>query len=413
MATRVVMPKLTDTMEEGVVLGWKKHEGDQVAAGDVLAEIETDKAVMDLEAFGSGTLRKVLAGEGQTVKSGALIALIAEPDEDIDSAMNEAVAPGQTAAPEQKPKPSMEVKPEIQSQRGQPEARDDKKAKEAEHTQEIQVKASPRARTLASERGIDLRTIKGSGPDGRIIERDLPEAKPGAVPAAPVDRPLSQMRKAIARTLVQSKAPVPHFYLTAEIAMDEAERLRHQLKRLYKVHPSVTDLLIKAAALALTKHPEINVSFAGETLRQHGSIDIGIAVGLDDGLITPILRNCVSKTLDQISSEAKELIDRARNKRLQPHEYEGATFSISNLGMFEVENFIAVLVPSQAAALAVGAIRDVPVVDNGAVKVGRRMKVTLSCDHRALDGLQAAKFLQQVKAVLEAPLQLVLGDGSR
>jgi pyruvate dehydrogenase E2 component (dihydrolipoamide acetyltransferase) len=413
MATRVVMPKLTDTMEEGVVLGWKKHEGDQVAAGDVLAEIETDKAVMDLEAFGSGTLRKVLAGEGQTVKSGALIAVIAEPDEDIDSAMNEGVAPAQTAAPEQKPKASTEVRPETQPQRGQPQAKDDKKAKAAERTHEAEIKASPRARALASERGIDLRTIKGSGPDGRIIERDLAEATPGAGTAATIDLPLSQMRKAIARTLVQSKAPVPHFYLTAEIAMEEAERLRHQLKRLYKVHPSVTDLLIKATALALTKHREINVSFVGEALRRHGSIDIGIAVGLDDGLITPVLRDCGAKTLDQISSEAKELIDRARNKRLQPNEYEGATFSISNLGMFEIENFIAVLVPPEAAALAVGTITDVPIIDNGTVRVGRRMKVTLSCDHRALDGMQAAKFLQDFKAILEAPLQLAVGEVRR
>ncbi len=413
MATRVVMPKLTDTMEEGVVVAWKKHEGDQVAAGDVLAEIETDKAVMDLEAFGSGMLRKVLAGEGQTVKSGALIAVIAEPDENIESAMKEGVAPGQTAAPEQKPKPSTEVKPEAQPQRRQSQSKDDKKAKEAEPTHEAEIKASPRARALASERGIDLRTIKGSGPDGRIIERDLPEATPGAGTAATIDLPLSQMRKAIARTLVQSKAPVPHFYLTAEIAMEEAERLRHQLKRLYKVHPSVTDLLIKAAALALTKHREINVSFAGETLRRHGSIDIGIAVGLDDGLITPVLRDCEAKTLDQISSETKELIDRARNKRLQPNEYEGATFSISNLGMFEIENFIAVLVPPEAAALAVGTITDVPIVDNGTVKVGRRMKVTLSCDHRALDGMQAAKFLQDFKAILEAPLQLAVGEVRR
>jgi pyruvate dehydrogenase E2 component (dihydrolipoamide acetyltransferase) len=410
MATRVVMPKLTDTMEEGVVLGWKKHEGDQVAAGDVLAEIETDKAVMDLEAFGSGTLRKVLAGEGQTVKSGALIAVIAEPDEDIDSAMNEGVAPAQTAAPEQKPKASTEVRPETQPQRGQAQAKDDKKAKAAERTHEAEIKASPRARALASERGIDLRTIKGSGPDGRIIERDLAEATPGAGTAATIDLPLSQMRKAIARTLVQSKAPVPHFYLTAEIAMEEAERLRHQLKRLYKVHPSVTDLLIKATALALTKHREINVSFVGEALRRHGSIDIGIAVGLDDGLITPVLRDCGAKTLDQISSEAKELIDRARNKRLQPNEYEGATFSISNLGMFEIENFIAVLVPPEAAALAVGTITDVPIIDNGTVRVGRRMKVTLSCDHRALDGMQAAKFLQDFKAILETPLQLAVRE---
>jgi len=411
MATRVVMPKLTDTMEEGVVLGWKKHEGDQVAAGDVLAEIETDKAVMDLEAFGSGTLRKILADEGQTVKSGALIALIAEPDEDIDSAMKEGVAPGPTAAPEPKPTPSTDVKPETQPQRGQP--KQNKTEKETESPHEVEIKVSPRARALASERGIDLRSIKGSGPDGRIIERDLPIAKSGAEPAAASDRPLSQMRKAIARTMVQSKAPVPHFYLTAEIGMDEAERLRHQLKRLHQVHPSVTDLLIKASALALTRHPEINVSFVGEAIRQHRSIDIGIAVGLDDGLITPVLRNCHAKTLGQISSEAKELIDRARSKRLQPHEYEGATFSISNLGMFDVDNFIAVLVPPEAAALAVGTIRDLPIVDNGTVTIGRRMNVTLSCDHRALDGMQAAKFLQEFKAILEAPLQLAVGDERR
>jgi len=411
MATRVVMPKLTDTMEEGVVLGWKKHEGDQVAAGDVLAEIETDKAVMDLEAFGSGTLRKILADEGQTVKSGALIALIAEPDEDIDSAMKEGVAPGPTAAPEPKPTPSTDVKPETQPQRGQP--KQNKTEKETESPHEVEIKASPRARALASERGIDLRSIKGSGPDGRIIERDVPIAKSGAEPAAASDRPLSQMRKAIARTMVQSKAPVPHFYLTAEIGMDEAERLRHQLKRLHQVHPSVTDLLIKASALALTRHPEINVSFVGEAIRQHRSIDIGIAVGLDDGLITPVLRNCHAKTLGQISSEAKELIDRARSKRLQPHEYEGATFSISNLGMFDVDNFIAVLVPPEAAALAVGTIRDLPIVDNGTVTIGRRMNVTLSCDNRALDGMQAAKFLQEFKAILEAPLQLAVGDERR
>jgi len=411
MATRVVMPKLTDTMEEGVVLGWKKHEGDQVAAGDVLAEIETDKAVMDLEAFGSGTLRKILADEGQTVKSGALIALIAEPDEDIDSAMKEGIAPGPTAAPEPKPTPSTDVKPETQPQRGQP--KQNKTEKETESPHEVEIKVSPRARALASERGIDLRSIKGSGPDGRIIERDVPIAKSGAEPAAASDRPLSQMRKAIARTMVQSKAPVPHFYLTAEIGMDEAERLRHQLKRLHQVHPSVTDLLIKASALALTRHPEINVSFVGEAIRQHRSIDIGIAVGLDDGLITPVLRNCHAKTLGQISSEAKELIDRARSKRLQPHEYEGATFSISNLGMFDVDNFIAVLVPPEAAALAVGTIRDLPIVDNGTVTIGRRMNVTLSCDHRALDGMQAAKFLQEFKAILEAPLQLAVGDERR
>jgi pyruvate dehydrogenase E2 component (dihydrolipoamide acetyltransferase) len=215
------------------------------------------------------------------------------------------------------------------------------------------------------------------------------------------------MRKAIARTTTQSKAPVPHFYLTIEIAMDEAERLRTQLKQTRRFHPSLTDVIVKAAAMALTRHPEINVSYIGDALRQHGSIDIGIAVGLDDGLIAPVLRDCGSKTLENIATESRELIERARNKRLQPHEYTGATFSVSNLGMFEVDNFIAVIMPPEAAAIAVGAVRDVPVVGPDGVKPGRRMNVTLSCDHRALDGVQGAKFLKEFKRILEHPQELM------
>ncbi|MGH7231757.1 MAG: dihydrolipoamide acetyltransferase family protein [Nitrospiraceae bacterium] len=441
MATRVVMPKLTDTMEEGVVLTWKKHEGDPVNSGDVLAEIETDKAVMDLEAFGSGTLRQVLAGEGETVKAGALIAVIAESDEDIEPALSEGTAASQTAAPEPKParkkdepsgseietassapSKSDEQKPKAQApERQKPEAEKSETQKpepkqgvpqklKAQQPEEPRLKVSPRAKAIAAERGIDLSTIQGSGPDGRIIERDIPEQQAdGATGAAAgaTERPLTQMRKAIARTMIQSKAPVPHFYLTTEIAMDEAERLRNQWKQVRRTHPSLTAVLIKAVTLALTRHPEINVSYADDKIRRHGTIDIGIAVGLDEGLITPVLRNCGGKTLEQIATDAYGLIERTRNRQLKPDEYTGASFSISNLGMFDVENFVAILVPPQAASIAVGMVRDVPVAENGAVRIGRRMKVTLSCDHRALDGMQGAKFLGEVKRVLEHPLELL------
>jgi len=387
MASRVVMPKLTDTMEEGVLVTWKKHEGDTVGAGDILAEIETDKAVMDLEAFASGTLRKLLVREGETVKAGALIAVIAGPDEDIDAALKDtiAVAPSPKVSP-----PALGPTPAVRPQ------------------EKITTKASPRAKTLASERGIDLATISGTGPEGRITEQDVLSAlaQKGTVPAGGVDIPLSQMRKAIARITTQSKAPVPHFYLTIDIAMEEMEKLLAKLKQSRHPHPSLTDILIKASALALGRHPEINVSYGGETLRRHATIDIGIAVGLDDGLISPVIRNCGAKTLEQIADDSRALIERARNRRLQPEEYTGATFSISNLGMFDVENFIAVLMPPQAAALAVGAMRDVPVAENGEVKVGRRMTVTLSCDHRALDGVQGAQFLKELKHILEHPQEL-------
>ena len=399
MASRVVMPKLTDTMEEGVVVKWKKREGDVVGSGDVLAEIETDKAVMDLEAFASGTLRRVLVNEGTTVKAGALIAVIAEPDEDIRAVLADSVAPATSVVriPEsKKDAASRSASPAP----GPPSSLGEEKDR---------IKASPRAKAMAAERGIDLSTVTGSGPGGRIVEEDVMKAGEAGVSRATgaTDRPLSQMRKAIARTTTQSKAPVPHFYLTTDIAMEEAETLRARLKQSRRSHPSLTDMIVKAAALALTRHPEINVSYAGDRLRQHGSIDIGIAVGLDDGLIAPVLRNCGSKALEDIAIESRELIERARNKRLQPHEYSGATFSVSNLGMFDVENFIAIIMPPEAAAIAVGSVRDVAVAVAGDVKAGRRMKVTLSCDHRALDGVQGAKFLKEFKRILEHPQELI------
>jgi pyruvate dehydrogenase E2 component (dihydrolipoamide acetyltransferase) len=394
MASRVVMPKLTDTMEEGVVVEWKKKEGDSVHAGDVLAEIETDKAVMDLEAFASGILRKVLAREGETVKAGALIGVIGEAEEDITAAERETLAPsslgGAIAAPG-KPQPA--PRPSGAPRRGE----------------EGRVLASPRAKALAAERGVDLSRIQGTGPEGRIVEDDVLKAAVPATAKLPAgdDQPLSQMRKAIARATTQSKAPVPHFYLTVDIAMEKAEQLRRQFKQDRRIHPSITDLLIKAAALALSRHPNVNASYTGDAIRRYAAIDIGVMVGMDDGLIAPVVRNCGGKSLEQISAESRELIERARSKRLEPPEYAGATFSISNLGMYGVENFIAVLMPPQAASIAVSAIRDLPVVENGALTVGRRMSVTLSCDHRALDGVQAAQFLKELKRILEHPQELL------
>lgn len=395
MASRVVMPKLTDTMEEGVLLAWKKHEGDRVQAGEVIAEIETDKAVMDLEAFAPGVLRKVLVHDGETVQSGKLIAVIAEADEDIASALSDGVAAAPSigngaktdAAPKKASAPAKTQVPRSEA---------------------VRAIASPRAKALAAERGIDLSTLTGSGPGGRIVEDDVAAASSASAQALPAgtDQPLSQMRKAIARSTVQSKAPVPHFYLTVDIDMEQAERVRDEFKQSRQPHPSITDVLIKAAALALTRHPEINVSFMGDTIRRYTQIDIGVAVGMEDGLITPVVRNCGAKTLAEISGETKQLIERARQKRLQPSEYTGATFAISNLGMFDVDQFIALLMPPQAASIAVGAIRDVPVVSKGAVVAGRRMKVTLSCDHRALDGLIGAQFLKEFKRVLEHPQEL-------
>ncbi len=415
MASRVVMPKLTDTMEEGVVLKWKRAEGDKVSAGDVLAEIETDKAVMDLEAFASGVLRKLLVKEGETVPSGALIAVIGDPDEDIGDAMSEtaSAATPETGGAKVTPKPAAAVETKSVAAKEPPTKKDATKAepvKETEIGERGEIKVSPRAKALARERGIDLSTVKASGPGGRIVEQDVLAAKPATTerPRAATEKPLSQMRKAIARTTTSSKAPVPHFYVTSDIDMGEAVRFRQQYKQARTEHPSVTDLILKAVALALRKHPEINVSYAGDVLRQHGRIDLGMAVGLDDGLITPVIRDCEGKSLGQIVTETKRLAERARKRQLAPEEYTGSTFSVSNLGMYDVDSFIAVLTPPEAAALAVGSIREEPVVSGSRVRLGRRMRVTLSCDHRALDGLQAAVFLKEVKRILEHPLELVL-----
>ena len=380
MASRVIMPKLTDSMEEGVVVKWRKAEGERVESGDVLAEIETDKAVMDLEAFASGTLLKILVPEGTTVPSGTLIGVIGDPDEDIRDIL--AGAQPSTARPSTpRPAPSAVALPEEDTL------------------------ASPRVRTLAREHGIDLKSVKGSGPGGRIVERDLEPflAKKKEQPTVR-EVPLSQMRKAIVRMTTQSKAPVPHFYVTIDVDMAEGLRVVEESKRAAAPSPiSITHLLIAASARALKQHPGLNASFAGETIRIFSSIDIGIAVALEDGLIVPVLRDCGSKTLGQIVEAERILVARARKRELAPEEYTGATFLISNLGKFDVESFSAVILPPAATALAVGSVRETPVVRDGRVEVGHRMTLTLSCDHRVIDGAVAAQFLQTFKQALEHP----------
>lgn len=377
MASRVIMPKLTDSMEEGVVVKWRKAEGARVESGDVLAEIETDKAVMDLEAFASGTLRKILVPEGTTVPSGTLIGVIGEPDEDLSVILESTSAP--TARPSTPPPIAVPASPPGEG-----------------------GSASPRVRTLAREHGIDLQTIKGSGPGGRIVERDLEpflaqKAQPGVR-----EIPLSQMRKAIVRMTTQSKAPVPHFYVTIEVDMAEGLRMVEESKKPPAMTPfSINHLVIAASARALKQHPGLNAAFAGEVIRVFATIDIGIAVALEDGLIVPVLRACGAKTLVQIAESERALVTRARNRELSPEEYQGATFLISNLGKFDVESFSAVILPPAAAVLAVGSVREVPVVKDGRVAVGQRLKLTLSCDHRVVDGAAAAQFLETFKRALE------------
>lgn len=383
MASRVIMPKLTDSMEEGVVVKWHKAEGERVESGDVLAEIETDKAVMDLEAFAAGTLLKILVPEGTTVLSGTLIGVIGEPDEDIrDLLVDAQAAVASPTAP--RPAPTAVVS----------SAED--------------PLASPRVRTLAREHGIDLRTITGSGPGGRIVERDLePFRARKNEPPVLREVPLTQMRKAIVRMTTQSKAPVPHFYVTVEVDMAEGLRVVEDSKKPPAQSPvSINHLIIAAAARALRQHPNLNAAFAGETIRVFSSIDIGIAVSLEDGLIVPVLRDCGAKTLLQIAEAGRVLVARAKNRDLSPEEYTGATFLISNLGKYEVESFSAVILPPAAAVLAVGSVREVPVVRNSRVEVGHRLNVTLSCDHRVLDGAVAAQFLQTFKQALERPREL-------
>jgi pyruvate dehydrogenase E2 component (dihydrolipoamide acetyltransferase) len=450
MATKVIMPKLSPTMEEGQISRWLKKEGDKVSMGEPLAEIDTDKATMEMQALGNGVLRKILINEGQSAPLGQTIAVIGEPDEDIAPLLAEA-----PAAPPQQEQPKPEQEPgqvtpyrwmdESAPQPPQakaaaaastaaapaPRAVDNGRQPQAAPSDSGRMIVSPLAARMAAEAGIDLRSLQGSGPGGRIIKRDIeaalsqPQPAAAAAPSHPRviettrfqqagasayrDEPASQIRQTIAKRLVTSLGPVPHFFLTTDIEMDRAAEMRQSIKALDPdLKISINDIIIKITAAALMQHPEVNASFQEKFVRYYEHADIGVAVAIEDGLITPVVRAADQKSLSQIAAEVRELAERARSKRLKPEEYTGATFSISNLGMFGIDEFTAVINPPEGAILAVGAMTAKPVVRENEIVIRQMMRVTMSCDHRVIDGATGAKFLQTFKKILENPLYLVV-----
>lgn len=457
MATQVVMPKLSPTMEEGQLSRWLKQEGDKVSMGEPLAEIDTDKATMEMQALGSGVLRKILIKEGESAPLGQLIAVIGEPDEDISGLLagaGSSKAASETKTPAEEPvkeaaeaggddaqaesaQTSAESEPAAQSGNGSSGA-----AAQADESKDGgRLIVSPIAARMAAEAGINLRSLRGSGPSGRIVKRDIEEAmKSGGQPAAEPapsstpqlraveargqqpaqlpqiesaspyrDVPMSEMRRTIARRLVTSLGPIPHFFLTTEIEMDKAAETRRIINEQNPdLKLSINDLIIKVAAHALLQHPQVNASFQEKSVRYYERADIGVAVAIEDGLITPIVRAAESKGLGQIAAEVRELAERARARKLRPEEFTGATFSISNLGMFGIDEFTAVINPPEAAILAVGAMTPRPVVRDGEVSVRQMMRVTMSCDHRVIDGATGARFLQTFKRMLENPLYMLV-----
>jgi pyruvate dehydrogenase E2 component (dihydrolipoamide acetyltransferase) len=482
MAQILDMPQLSDTMKIGVLQKWRKNEGDSVAPGEILAEVETDKAVMDFEAFDQGVLLKRLIGDGTSVPVGTPIAIIGEPGDDISALLEEAgsraagggakpaaAGPAPAAGSEsKKPAPVPVATPistaPVNGQPARPTAPPAPRPAAAPSAPASafagKVLASPLARRLATDLGVDLRTVRGSGPGGRIVERDveaaaaggaqaapqpdtidwhateeapgtlpataaaprastaapLPallvperrtEARPAAaLPAGDVVKPLSMMRRTIATRLLESKTTIPHFYLTADVDMDAAMEFREQVAQVHGAKLSVNDLVLKASALAMRRIPEANASFTEEAIIQHARVDIGMAVAIEDGLITPVIRDADKKTIGQIAAEAREMAGRARERKLRPEEFSGATFSVSNLGMMGIREFAAIINPPEGAILAVGAVRKEPVVRGDKIVVGHRMSMTLSCDHRVIDGALGAKVLQAIVGILEKPISL-------
>ena len=412
MPIAVEMPKMTDTMEEGVLVQWNVDEGAEIAAGDVIAQVETDKATMDVEAYDDGVLLRKVAGEGDALPIGALIAVLGARGDDVDAFLSQQA--------DHKPPPVATEKPPASPQVSTPQ-KDALAPAAAGADRAVRIKASPLARRVAADHGLPLYQLRGSGsgPDGRIIRRDV-EAHLSH-PAAAVTQPdgyesvrVSQMRKTIARRLSQSKFTAPHFYLSIDVDMEQAvasrQRLNSQAERTGGVKVSYNDLVTKACAAALVQHPAVNSSYVAEEneIRQYNYVDIGIAVAIEDGLVTPVVRGVDRKGLTDIASETAALAQRARDRKLQPAEMEGSTFTTSNLGMFGIEDFTAIINTPNACILAIGAIRDVPVVKGGQVVPGKRMKITLSCDHRAVDGALGARFMATLRGFLEEPLTLLM-----
>lgn len=417
MAEIVYMPKLSDTMTEGVVAEWLKEVGDEVASGEVLAEIETDKATMEFESFYDGVLLHIGVEKGAGAPVNAILAVIGDKDEDLEKILAEAAAAAPAAeeekeeapAPTPAPAPAAAPKPVVAAPAPAPAAVADTNGR---------IFASPLAKKMANERGIDLNHVSGTGEGGRIVKADIDHYKPYTGAVAPKrafvgtesfsDEPVSQMRKTIARRLADSKFTAPHFYLTLEIDMDNAISARAQMNSIEGVKVSFNDMVIKAVALSLREHPNVNSAWYGDFIRRNAHVHIGVAVAVEDGLLVPVVRFADGKDMPEIGAEVRELAMKAKTKKLQPEEWEGNTFTISNLGMFGIEAFTAIVNPPDSCILAIGGIKAVPVVKDGAVVPGNVMKVTLSCDHRVVDGATGSAFLNTFKNYMENPVSMLM-----
>jgi pyruvate dehydrogenase E2 component (dihydrolipoamide acetyltransferase) len=425
----ILMPRLSDTMTEGVIAAWHKNVGDQVKKGDILADIETDKATMELESYKEGKLLHQGAKAGEKILVNELLAIIGDESKvdvkKILAAKSDGGGSGQASAPA-----------ENAAQQQQPAAEEFSQAINGTSTSDNgRVKASPLAKKLAAEKGIDLKAVQGSGDEGRITKKDIENFKGGEPQTVSAERsrsmttqpsgepsrttapqgqvsfdetPISQMRKVIAKRLAESKFTAPHFYLTMSIDMDKAVESRAKLNEISPVKISFNDLVLKACAVALKQHPAVNSSWLGDKIRTNHHVNIGVAVAVEDGLLVPVVRFADTKSLSQIAGEVKTFAQKAKDKKLQPQDWEGNTFTISNLGMFGIDEFTAIINPPDSCILAIGAIQQVPVVKDGQIKVGNVMKVTMSCDHRVVDGASGAAFLQTLQKLLEEPLRMLV-----
>lgn len=419
----VLMPKMSDTMDEGVIAAWHKKVGDSVKSGELLAEVETDKATMEYESYNTGTLLYIGADTGQAVPVNGVLAIIGEKGADWETLLKAHKSKAAAGASDDG-KDEAPAKAEANQRQAEPVKETGNEADSSDSNGRI--KASPLAKSMAKEKGYDISKITGTGDQGRVTKRDVENYKPSAAPAgeAKADRAIvlpavvgeerfedvgvSQMRKTIARRLAESKFTSPHFYLTMEIDMDKAVAARKSINEVSPVKISFNDIVLKATAAAIRLHPDVNVSWLGDKMRKNQHIHIGVAVAVKDGLIVPVVRFADNKPLSHIAAEVKDLAQKAHDKELQPSDWEGSTFAISNLGMFGIEDFTAIINPPNACILAVGKIKETPVVKNGAIVPGNVMKVTLSCDHRAVDGATGAAFLQTLQGLLEDPVRILI-----
>ena len=419
------MPKMSDTMEEGVIAGWLKKVGDEIKSGDILAEVETDKATMELESYDDGFLLYIGVEKGASVPVDGVIAIIGEKGEEVDTILSS--LDNEEEVKEEVKEEVRELKNSDQILKENPEIEEIKKEKIIEEVTEVsdsdRIKASPLAKKLAKEKGINLGSITGTGDGGRITKADIEnysEAKIESLSDQKIELPqihskesyeeipVTQMRKTISKRLSESKFTAPHFYLTMEINMDNCIEGRNKINESSDVKISFNDIILKAASVALRKHPMVNSSFLGDKIRINKHIHIGVAVAVEDGLLVPVIRFADNKSLSHISLEVKDLAEKAKNKQLQPSDWEGNTFTISNLGMFGIEEFTAIINPNDSCILAVGGVKSTPVIKNGEIVPGNTMKVTLSCDHRIVDGVTGSAFLKTLKELIEDPIKILV-----